>query len=369
MRVAMIGHKAIPSRAGGVEVVVEELASELVKRGIEVVAYNRYRKDFSLEEYKGIKLRQAFSTKVKNLDAVLSSLFASVSVTREHFDVIHYHATGPALMLIIPKVFSRKSKIVVTIHSMDKLMRKGKIAKLYMSIAERVIVRYADEIIVVSKSLKKYMEDTYGREVIYVPNGVSIRYNKSDDVLRKYGLTKHDYALYVGRIVSIKGIELLLEAFRGIETSKKLVLAGGYDYSSAYFNKIRELVSEDKRVLLLGEVVGDDLWNLYRNSSVFVLPSFSEGMPLSVLEAMYFDCNILTSNIESCSDLVGLDNTFVMGDVDSLKNCLEAKLSGSGYPYDVDVRNYNWVCIANIMMVVYEKGGYKTTYDIEYKTI
>lgn len=127
MKIAMIGHKRIPSREGGVEIVVEEISTRLVKNGNGVVAYNRKGKNVQdnnadkdkrkLKEYRGIKLVSIPTINKKGIDALIYSFFASIAVIFKNYDIIHYHAEGPAAMLWIPKLF--RKKIVVTVHGLD----------------------------------------------------------------------------------------------------------------------------------------------------------------------------------------------------------------------------------------------------------
>ena len=88
MKIAMIGHKRIPSREGGVEVVVEELSTRLVERGNLVDVYNRKGKNVqdksadkdkkNIKEYKGVKIKTIPTINKKGLDALIYSFFASI---------------------------------------------------------------------------------------------------------------------------------------------------------------------------------------------------------------------------------------------------------------------------------------------------
>ena len=124
MKIAMLGHKRIPSREGGVEIVVEELATRMVEKKNVVVVYNRKGKNVQdknadkdkkkLKEYKGVKIKTIPTINKKGIDALLYSFFASIAVAFKKYDVIHYHAEGSCAMLWIPKIF--RKKILVTIH-------------------------------------------------------------------------------------------------------------------------------------------------------------------------------------------------------------------------------------------------------------
>ena len=118
---SMFGHKRF-SREGGVEVVVEELSTRMVRLGHQVTCYNRgghhvSGKEFDgakLHEYKGVKLKTVPTINVKGLAAVSSSFFAALASAFGRYDVVHIHAEGPAAMCWIPKLFGKR--VVVTIH-------------------------------------------------------------------------------------------------------------------------------------------------------------------------------------------------------------------------------------------------------------
>ena len=100
MKIAMIGHKRIASREGGVEVVVEELSTRLVKKGYIVDAYNRKGNNVAnnkikterIKEYKGVNIKTVFTINKKGLDALIYSFLASIKVAFKKYDCVHYHA-------------------------------------------------------------------------------------------------------------------------------------------------------------------------------------------------------------------------------------------------------------------------------------
>jgi len=125
LKIAMLGHKRIPSREGGIEIVVEELAVRMVKQGHSVTCYNRRGHHVSgaefdgehLSGYKGVHIKYVPTIEKKGLAAVTSSFFASIFAAFGKYDVVHYHAEGPCFFCWIPKLFGKKS--VVTIHGLD----------------------------------------------------------------------------------------------------------------------------------------------------------------------------------------------------------------------------------------------------------
>ena len=309
----MFGQKRIPSREGGVEIVVEELCTRMVALGHNVTCYNRGGHHVSgseydskrLKEYKGIRLKTVPTIEKKGLAAVSSSFFAALCCAFGKYDIVHIHAEGPAFFAWLPKMFGKK--VIVTIHGLDWQREKWKsgFGSTFIHQGEKNAVKYADEIIVLSKGVQDYFEKTYGRKTVFIPNGVSNHIEREPQIIKnKFGLGKDEYILFLGRLVPEKGIKYLIEAFKQVDTEKKLVIAGGSSDSSEFENEMKELAKEDKRILFTGFVQGQELEELYSNAYVYVLPSDLEGMPLSLLEAMSYGNCCLVSDIPECVDVV-----------------------------------------------------------------
>lgn len=198
-------------------------------------------------------------------------------------------------------------KVVVTIHGIDWQREKWKngFGSKFIRQGERNAVKYADEIIVLSKGVQDYFQETYGRKTHFIPNGVNRPAIKNAEIItEKYGLTKDSYFLFLGRLVPEKGIRYLVEAFKQIKTDKKLVIAGGSSDTDEFACKLKELSKSDSRIIFTGFVQGEILDELYSNAYVYTLPSDLEGMPLSLLEAMSYGNCCLVSDIPECTEVV-----------------------------------------------------------------
>lgn len=147
-------------------------------------------------------------------------------------------------------------------------------------------------------------------------------------IAERWGLTKGSYLLYLGRIVPEKRPELLLEAFRDLDTSKRLVIAGGASDTSGFYGEVRALSEDDPRVIMAGFVEGEALAELYSSAYCYVLPSDVEGMPMSLLEAMAYGRCCVTSDVPECADVLGhAGATFQHGDSAALRETLAALLA------------------------------------------
>lgn len=313
LSIAMFGQKRIPSREGGVEIVVEELCTRMVAQGHNVTCYNRGGHHVSgseydskrLKEYKGIKLKTVPTIEKKGLAAVSSSFFAALCCAFGKYDVAHIHAEGPAFFCWLPKLFHKR--VIVTVHGIDWQREKWKsgFGSKFIHKGEKNAVKYADEIIVLSKGVQDYFEKIYGRKTVFIPNGVSNHIERKPQIIKnKFGLDKDEYILFLGRLVPEKGIKYLIEAFKQVDTEKKLVIAGGSSDTSEFENEMKELAKEDKRIIFTGFVQGQELEELYSNAYVYALPSDLEGMPLSLLEAMSYGNCCLVSDIPECAEVV-----------------------------------------------------------------
>ena len=371
LQIAMLGHKRIPSREGGIEVVVEELSTRMAKAGHKVTCFNRAGrhvsgKEFNAEEvkeYKGVRIRTVPTLDKKGLAAMTASVTAAIAVAFGKYDVAHFHAEGPCAMMWLPKLFGKTC--VATIHGLDHQRAKwGKLASTYIMLGEKCAVRCADEIIVLSEGVQKYFEETYGRKTVFIPNGVNRAVEKPAQLIREqYGLEKDSYILFLGRLVPEKGLRYLVEAFRQVDTKKKLVIAGGSSDTQEFMNELKEMAQGDERIIFTGFVQGQLLEELYSNAYIYTLPSDLEGMPLSLLEAMSYGNCCVVSDIAECADVVeDKAVVFQKSSVDDLQDkfqmlCDEPKLV-MAYKRDAAefvVKKYNWDDIVQKTLGLYEE--------------
>ncbi len=332
LKIAMLGHKRVPSREGGVEVVVGELSSRMSHLGHSVTCYNRKGHHVAGTEFdvgkntdsiSGVKIKEVFTIDKKGLAAITASFFASIYAAFGKFDVVHFHAEGPCSMIWLPKLFGKKC--IATIHGLDHQRAKwGKFASAYIMFGEKCAVKFADEIIVLSKNVQEYFLNNYGVETKYIPNGVSKPQNVSADLIKeKYNLYKDSYILFLGRLVPEKGITYLIEAFKNVNTSKKLVIVGGSSDTVEFENELKAMA--DERIIFTGFTQGRMLEEFYSNAYAYVLPSDLEGMPISLLEAMSYGNCCITSDIPECTEVVGeYGISFKKGSVEDLREKLQS---------------------------------------------
>ncbi len=306
MKIAMIGQKGIPASYGGVERHTEELAVRLAEKEHRIFVYARdYYIPKKISEFKKVKIIKIPTIQSKNLDAICHTFLSSLDVLMRDVDIIHYQGIGPSSLLLIPKILKRKAKIVVTFHTRDYLNPKwGWFAKFYLKLSEKIMIRFADQIIVVSKNLKDYCQTKYQKKIYYIPNGISLPVeDSSEEITDNFCLEKNNYILTVSRLVEQKGIHFLIEAYNSICQKKSLekipplVIVGGAVHADNYFKKLKKTAGDNPKIIFLGFQQGKELQGLFSNCLFFVNPSVLEGLSIALLEAMSYGKCVLVSDI------------------------------------------------------------------------
>ena len=367
----MFGQKRL-SREGGIEIVVKELCTRMAKNGYTVTCYNRSGHhvsgaeydDAGKTEYEGIRQKSVPTIERRGLAAVSSSAFAALYSAFGKYNVVHIHAEGPAFFSWLPKLLGKR--VIVTVHGLDWQREKWKsgFGSKFIKQGEKNAVKYADEIIVLSKGVHDYFRNQYGRETRFIPNGVNRpEIRKAELITDKFGLTKDSYILFLGRLVPEKGIRYLVEAFKNVKTEKKLVIAGGSSDTDSFMKELKELAKDDKRIIFTGFVQGQMLEELYSNAYIYTLPSDLEGMPLSLLEAMSYGNCCLVSDIQECTEVVE-DKALIFkkSNVQDLQNKLqeacdrtEKIMELKQQAADYICKKYNWDDVVEETLKLYRR--------------
>ena len=351
----MIGPKRIPSREGGIDVVVGRLSSELANVGNDVTIFVRRKKDYKSEkQYNGCSLKRTFTINKKATDALIYSFFATLKGVFGKYDVLHFHAEGNTFFLWLTRFC--KKKVVVTIHGIDWKRSKFKgIGTKVLLKSERRIVKYSDEIITLCENDRDYFRNTYGKKTWLIPNGFeTYGLVKPDLICDKYGLTENNYILFLARIVPEKGLHYLIDAYNQINVPQKLVIAGGDSHSKEYYDEMKNKAAPNDKIIFTGFVQGQILEELFSNAYIYVLPSDIEGMPMSLLEALGHKRVCLVSDIPE--NKVDEDNSYFFkhGNVEDLKDKL-VEICKNKKSYVINNSLLDWRAVTNKTLEVYKK--------------
>jgi glycosyltransferase involved in cell wall biosynthesis len=363
----MIGQKGIPAKSGGVERHVEELATRLAKNGHEVFVYCRtpYTPPY-LKEYKGVKLINLPAVHTKNLEAITHTFLATLHVLFQKADVVHYHAIGPSSLCFIPRLLKRKTKIVSTFHCQDYYHQKwGFFARAYLRFGEFIALKAPQATIAVSRALQGEARRKYNCLASYLPNAVELPEPVYDiSPLKQFGLSPRSYILYVGRLIRPKGVHDLISAYQRLKTDKKLVIVGGASHTKNYVQELKDLAQGSANVLFLGEQTGSLLKALFSQAALYVSPSYSEGLSISLLEAMSYGLPVVASEIKENQEVIkGAGVLFKTHDVADCAQKMEYVLS---HQKEADIlgamakerikKYYQWEWVISQIEKIYQGG-------------
>ncbi len=313
MRIAFIGGRGVISKYSGIETYYEEVGSRLAAMGHEVTAYCRPYFTPDVKVHSGINIVRLPTIRTKHVETILHTLLSTVHACFGPYDVVSYHALGPALFSFLPRLFGKKT--VVTVQGLDWQRKKwGWIAGLILRAGEHAAITFPNKTIVVSRTLEAHFLNDRSAQTNYIPNGTSIRKKPRKNWLTAWGLGSDNYILFTGRLSPEKNCDLLIEAYERLDTSVKLVFAGGSSHSDLYVEKLRS--RKNANIVFLDWVTGDALTELLTHAMLFVLPSDLEGLSLALLDAMGAGVCVLTSDIPENVEVVdGCGYTFRKGDV------------------------------------------------------
>jgi glycosyltransferase involved in cell wall biosynthesis len=320
LRVAFIGGRGVISKYSGIESYYEEVGKRLVAMGHEVTVYCRNHFTPDLAEHNGMKLVRLPTVRSKHLETLIHTSLSTLHALTRRYDLVHYHALGPALFSFLPRLVGVKT--AVTVQGLDWQRRKwGRFASAVLRLGEKASVCFPNGTMVVSQALQKRYREQHGVETYYVPNGGALREREEPRAILEWGLQPGDYVLFLGRFSPEKGCHLLVEAFEHIETDAKLVMAGASSYCDQYSRELRTHASDQIR--MLEWVSGGTLDELLTNAMIFVLPSDMEGLSLALLDAMGAGLCVLTSDVPENREVVdGAGFTFHRGNAADLADRL-----------------------------------------------
>lgn len=363
MKIVVIGTRGIPDIQGGVETHCEELFPRIAVKGYDITIIRRtpYINDANrVSEFKGVKLVDVYAPRKKAFEAIVHSVLAVIKAKRLGADIVHIHAIGPSIVAPIARML--RMKVVSTNHGPDYDRQKwGRLAKSMLKFGERMGAAYSNRVIVISTVIADILAKRYGRtEVDLIYNGVNRpAKSTSTDYISGLGLEPGNYVVALGRFVKEKGFHDLINAFNKYrvahpDSGLKLVIAGDADHEDSYSRELKNLAAESGTVLT-GFIKGAPLNELMSHAALFAMPSYHEGLPIALLEAMSYDLDVIVSDIPANRlDCLAADDFFPAGDTEALAAKIADRASRGFSPRTYNLTSYNWDTIADSTAALYD---------------
>jgi len=303
MRIGILGIRGIPAAYGGFETNAEITATELAKRGHEVVVYCRGYRKRRPKKWKEVKLTYLPSIESRNLSTISHSTLSALHAIFRRFDVIHLYNVGNSHLIPLLRLFGKK--VVVSVDGVEWRRKKfGVFGSMWMHISEKFALWFANSIIVDSLKVGEYYRNQYDVDTVYVPYGSNILNGGPDTgILGKLGLTSKRYLLFVGRFIPEKGVDKLLKAYGRVQTDMPLVVVGDNPYDREYNEMLKRVAPPG--AIFPGAIYGEGMAELYANSYLFISPSELEGTSPALLEAMGAGTCVVVNGIPEQLETIG----------------------------------------------------------------
>jgi glycosyltransferase involved in cell wall biosynthesis len=315
-----------PPLGGGGAAVVEGVCGQLTKRGSSIDLVTMGYRDLNGTENSGAlqvhrlrtgRLRQHMCSALEMIPYVLRGFLRARKICRtKKVDVIHAHFIFPDG--VIAAALSKATGIpyVITVHGSDvpgyNPDRFKALHRLLRPLWRKAVYR-AYRIVCPSAFLESLLKrEGPASKTVIIPNGIDVnRFSSHRPRVKRI--------LVVTRIFERKGVQDLLHACKDIDPSWEVVIVGDGPYLPS-LKAISERLGREVRFTGFLPNKSAELTELFETSSIFVLPSYAENFPVSLLEAMDAGLAIVTTQGTGCAEVVGDAAMLVQpGDVDGLK--------------------------------------------------
>jgi glycosyltransferase involved in cell wall biosynthesis len=363
MKVAYMGIKGLPSKAGAdrvVEAVVQKLA-----RKAQLTVYCDRRCTPAQTHIPGVRLICLPTLPGKHLRALsLFVLSTWHALLNGNYDLIHIH-NAEACMLV--PLLRLRYKVLATSHGQAYARDKwGRMARLLLRLSDYFFIRCPNYITSVSRPLAERYQSRFGRSVKYIPNGVDTE-PPIDEEAAKNTLRRHEvqgkYIIFsAGRLDPTKGCHLVLEAFKRVDSDFHLLVVGDLSTVPSYGEELRRMADDRVRFIPFIQSKGE-LFGLVRRASFLVFPSTVEAMSMVLLETASLEVPIVCSDIPENSSVMGEYAVyFKSGDINDLADKMDwglrnlANLKNLGIKGRVHVLQQNsWDSISKEYWDLYQR--------------
>ncbi|MFB6265892.1 MAG: glycosyltransferase family 4 protein, partial [Candidatus Nanohaloarchaea archaeon] len=309
MKAGIVSRSVYPLHGhGGAEKHVYHVARGLAEKGVEVHLFCLEARDASEEDYEELDHENIELHEVSYLDLGLGRANFIQFAARlkaywpllDSMDVVHSHGMFPVALYS----FFKQTPLVVTTHGLEEYRYPHlKYPLALFNLVDKVAARRnVDRFVALSKGnrrdIRSYLH-VGDERITEIPNGVDTDFFEPKDTSEleeRYDL-EENVVVAVSRLVEYKGHGLLVDAVNSMDDTS-LVLAG----DGPYREELEKKAGED--VHFAGFVDEDELPNYYSLGDVFALPTFGEGMPLSILEAFACGTPVVSTRVGSIPDVV-----------------------------------------------------------------
>ncbi|MBN1894871.1 glycosyltransferase [bacterium] len=303
MRIAILGTRGIPANYGGFETFAEEISKRLVKAGHEVTVYGRsnYIRPL-LREYEGVRLEVLPNVMHKYLDTPVNTALASLHVLFRKYDVLLYCNSANALCTLVPRMAGHR--VALNVDGLEwKRAKWNAFGRAVYRVSEYLSTWIPNVVVTDAGMVRDYYWRKFRKSSVLIPYGTSLERMDSVEALKRFGLRRRNYLLYVSRLEPENNAHAVIQAFEKVRTSLKLVIVGDAPFSGAYIRKLKE--TQDRRILFTGYVFGRGYREFQSHAYAYIQATEVGGTHPALVEAMGHGNCILANDVPEHREVLG----------------------------------------------------------------
>jgi len=300
MRIAILVNLFPPKWLAGTEIATYHLAEHLAQRGHEVHVITSLDEGLPEENYeKGFYIHRLPRTKIRFVGVFIFWADIVRVIQKISPDIVHAQSLGMGVPALLSK------KILKFPYAVWGRGSDVYLPDWFTKLTSKTIIKNANSVIALTEDMKQAMQAIYYRDITIVPNGIDLKeYISELPVQIVEGAEKR--ILFVGRLHPVKGVRYLLQAMSIVHQElpeAKLILVGDGE-EREYLESLTDSLGIRECVEFAGRVPHERVQDYMNLAEVFVLPSLSEGFPVTILEAMACGLPIVATRVGGVPDII-----------------------------------------------------------------
>ncbi|RDC54281.1 DUF1972 domain-containing protein [Pedobacter chinensis] len=347
MKIAIIGTRGIPDFYRGFEKSAQFIALGLVDKGHEVMVYSSHNHSYQKSEWCGINLIHVYDPEYKM--GVTGNFIYDLNcvrdvITRNCDLIIQFGCSSSIWSWLLAK----KSKLISNIATIEwKRNRYHGLTSTFLRLAESTAVRYSHSLISDSENITQYLTGKYQKRARFIPQGVDLFTNPSNDILGFNQLKPFNYDLYIGSLEPDNGIEQILDGVATAKMERPFIVIGGHTHEFGKYLKFK--YKNDTHIKFLGSMYDPaKLNNLRYFSNLYFYGDAGGGTTHLILEAMAASCLISAYDHPANRQILGSDSFYFTSSTDVTRQLLSTENKMVNYRNKIDnnigklTEVYNW---------------------------
>lgn len=305
MRIAILGTRGVPASYGGFETFAEQLSTRLVARGHDVTVYCRSHYVSPRQiEYRGVRLKVLPTIRHKYLDTIVHAFLSTLHAMRERYDVALY--CNAANVIFVPLLRACCTPVAINVDGLEHKRKKwNRLGRAYYRLAERLATWLPNELVTDARVIHDYYLARYNCPSVMIAYGAEIERRINGALVRRWGVEPNRYVLYVSRLEPENNAHLVIEAFKRVRTTHRLLIVGDAPYAHEYIKDLRRRAQSDRRIIFTGFVFGEAYRALQQNAYCYVHATEVGGTHPALVEAMGYGNCVLTLATPENLEVIG----------------------------------------------------------------